>query len=231
MTDSMTFHKIKLAIYALLLTNYFGLKLKNIKTNLEKKRMRLDYSETLLEKLKIDIEVKNREKVPKDGKYLLISNHRGIIDPLVVEIALKDSSIFGSWIAKKELYNSPFFGLFVRNSGGILLDRENDKMGGFFSEIKKAVKDDSSIFIFPEGTRNKGEESLLKFKDGARIIALKNRLPILPVYIKTHTDKVLGNSLNNKNIEQTITIEIGDMINYKDKGGLEEGYRNQFGIG
>jgi 1-acyl-sn-glycerol-3-phosphate acyltransferase len=225
----MSFHKIGLALYSLFLTNFFGLKLKRAKDNLEKKTLRLEYSEILLDKLKIDIEVENGEKVPKDGQYLLVANHRGIIDPLVVEIALKDSSIFGSWISKKELYNSPFFGLFVRNAGGILLDREKSQMSGFFSEIKKIVKESgNSIFIFPEGTRNKGEDSLLEFKEGARIIALKNRLPILPVYIKTHTDKALGSSLNDKSIEQTITIEIGDLIDYRKKGDLERFYRETF---
>ncbi|SFV65897.1 1-acyl-sn-glycerol-3-phosphate acyltransferase [hydrothermal vent metagenome] len=225
----MSFHKIRLAIYSLFLTNFFGLKLRKVRKKLEKKSMRIDYSETLLKRLKIDIEVINREKIPQDGQYLLVSNHRGILDPLVVEIALKESSIFGLWIAKKELYNSLFFGLFVRNSGGILLDRESSQMSGFFSDIKRAVKEDnSSIFIFPEGTRNKGEDNLLEFKEGARIIALKNRLPILPVYIKTHTDKALGNSLNDKNIEQTLRIVIGDLIDYRKKGDLEKLYRETF---
>jgi 1-acyl-sn-glycerol-3-phosphate acyltransferase len=225
----MSFHKIGLALYSLFLTNLFGLKLKRAKSNLEKKTLRLEYAEILLDKLKIDIEVENREKVPKDGQYLLMANHRGIIDPLVVEIALKDSNIFGSWISKKELYNSPFFGLFVRNAGGILLDRETSQMSSFFAEIRKAVKESShSIFIFPEGTRNKGEDKLLEFKEGARIIALKNRLPILPVYIKTHTDKALGSSLNDKSVEQTIKIEIGDLINYRKKGDLERFYRETF---
>jgi 1-acyl-sn-glycerol-3-phosphate acyltransferase len=225
----MGFHKIKLALYSLFLTNFFGLKLKNIKDFLERKKMRINYSETLLKRLGITVEVKDGDKIPKNGQYLLISNHRGILDPLVIEIALKDSNIFGSWIAKKELYNSPFFGLFVRNSGGILLDRESNKMSRFFSDIRKAVKDDGySIFIFPEGTRNKGEVDLLEFKEGARIIAIKNRLPILPIYIKTHTDKALGNSLDNKGEKQTIIIEIGELIDYRKKGNLEEFYRENF---
>jgi len=224
----MSFHKIKLAIYALFLTNYFGFKLKQKRDSVEKKRMRLEYSETLLKKLKISVEVENEDRLPKEGQYLIVSNHRGIIDPLIIEIALKKTSIFGLWISKKELYNSPFFGLFVRNAGGVLLDREKSQMSGFFADIKKGVKEGSSIFIFPEGTRNKGEASLLEFKEGARIIALKNRLPILPVYIKTHTDKALGSSLNDKNIRQTITIKIGDMIDYRKKGDLEKLYREMF---
>jgi len=226
----MNFQKIKLAIYALFLTNLYGFKLKKLKEPLEKKRVRLHYAQTLLKKLKISVEVKNREKLDSDKQYLLISNHRGIIDPLVVELALTKTNIFGLWISKKELYNSPFFGLFVRNGGAVLLDREKSQMGGFFSDIKAEVKKGNSIFIFPEGTRNKSEASLIEFKEGFRIIALKNRLPILPVYISTHTDKALGVALNEKNVEQTITIEIGDEIDYKEKRDLQTLYKEMFKI-
>ena len=195
----MTFHKLKLAVYSLVLTNFYGLKLKLAKTTMDKKRIRLEYAKTLFQKLKINIEIRNEDIIPKDGKYLLLSNHRGIIDPLVIEIALSKSNIYGLWVSKKELYNSPFFGLFVRNGGSILLDREQSQMSSFFTDIKRAVKNENSIFIFPEGTRNKSDKSLLEFKEGSRIIALKNRLPILPLYIKTRTDNVLSNFMKDKN--------------------------------
>ncbi len=225
----MTLHSIKMGIYSLLLTNYFGFKLRRVSDRQEKKRLRLEYAKRLLKKLKIVVEVKNQERLI-NKQYLVISNHRGIIDPLVLEIALEQTNIFGLWISKKELYNSPFFGLFVRNAGSILLDREESQMSGFFTKTKRVAKEGSSIFIFPEGTRNKGETSLIEFKDGFRIIALKNRLPILPVFIRTHTDKALGDALNNKKLEQTITIEIGEEISYKERGSIEEIYREMFKI-
>ena len=89
----MTLHSVKMGIYSLLLTNYFGLKLKKVTTQEEKKALRFEYSETLLKKLKIAIEVKNQERLI-DGQYLILSNHRGIIDPLILEIALKQSNLW-----------------------------------------------------------------------------------------------------------------------------------------
>ena len=65
----------------------------------------------------------------------------------------------------------------------LFLDRENAKEG--LKTILKAieyVKNGISIFIFPEGTRNKGEElSLLPFKDGAFRIATKTGCPLIGV--------------------------------------------------
>jgi len=226
----VTFNAIKQGIYGLYLTNSFGFRLTRTDDPMEKKRLRHAYSAAQLKTLNITVKIENEEKLPKDGKYLIIINHRSIIDPPIVEVALQETDIFGPWISKKELYNSFFFGLFVRNAGSILLDREKSQMSGFFADIKEAVKRGESIFIFPEGTRNKSDKALTHFKEGSRIIALKNRLPILPLYIKTNANEALGNALNDKSLHQEIEIVVGDMIDYKDKTNLEENYRNIFNL-
>jgi 1-acyl-sn-glycerol-3-phosphate acyltransferase len=222
--------QISMAIYATYLTNKYGFKLKKAKTSKEKKALRLEYSQTLLSKLNISIKVLNKENIPNDGKYLLISNHRSIIDPLIIEIALKDSLIHGFWVSKKELYNSLFFGTFTRNSDSILLDREASNMSSFFKDTKEVVNNGQSIFIFPEGTRNKENTPLSTFKDGARLIALKNRLPLLPVFIKTNANEILKDAINNRTKGLEIEIQIGEIIDYKDKTPLEENYRKMFNI-
>jgi len=219
-----------MAFYSTYITNKFGFLLKNEKDKDKKMLLRIKYSETLLKKLKLNINIINKEKLPQDGKYLLISNHRSIIDPLIIETALKDTNIKGFWIAKKELYNSFFFGMFTRNAGSILLDREAKNMASFFKDIKDVVKEENSIYIFPEGTRNKDNTPLSTFKEGARIIALKNKLAILPVYIKTNANEVLKEAINKRVDELTIDIQIGDLIDYKDKTSLEENYRKLFDL-
>ena len=226
----MNFNQIKQAVYALYLTNSFGLRLKRTKDSLEKKKLRLAYSKAQLDVLNIEIKVENAEKLPHEGQYLLVSNHRTIIDPPIIEVALENTKIFGLWVSKKELYNSFFFGLFVRNAGSVLLDREKSQMSGFFADIKKGVKEGSSIFIFPEGTRNKTDAVLTPFKEGSRIIALKNRLPMLPVYIKGNASQVLKDAINDSSEKREITIVIGDLIDYKEKTDLEIVYRERFSL-
>lgn len=227
----MTLNQIKIAIYSLYLTNYYGFKLAGVTDPLKRKKARKSYANELLNKLNIKIEVINKEKLPQDGQYLLASNHRTIIDPLIVEIATQDSNIHGDWIAKKELYNSFFFGKFTRNLGTILLDREASQMSGFFKDIKQSVKDGNSIYIFPEGTRNKTDSPIAEFKEGAQIIAMKNRLPILPVYIRSKANDVLKEAIKDSKEQRIIEIEIGDLIDYKDRSlSFEEAYKKQFNI-
>jgi len=226
----MTFNQVKQFFTALYLTNSYGLKLRRTQDPMKKKRLRLAYSQDQLNALNIDINVENAEKLPKKGQFLLVSNHRTIIDPPIIEIVLKETEIFGLWIAKKELYNSFFFGMFVRNAGCILLDREKSQMSGFFADIKAGVKEGDSIFIFPEGTRNKTDNPVDTFKEGSRIIALKNRLPMLPVHIKGNAAAVLKEAIKDNSVKREITVVIGDQIDYKEKRDLEEVYKERFAL-
>ncbi len=227
----MTLNKIKMAIYSLFLTNYYGFKLSGTTDALKRKKARIEYANELLNKLNIKVQVINKEKIPKDGQYLLASNHRTIIDPLIIEVATQESNIHGDWISKKELYNSFFFGKFVRNMGTILLDREASQKSGFFKDIKQSVKNGNSIYIFPEGTRNKTDSAIMEFKEGAQIISMKNRLPILPVYIRSKANDVLKEAIEDSSKERIVEIEIGDLIDYKDRTmPFQEAYKKQFNI-
>ena len=227
----MTFNQIKMALYATYITNLFGYKLKKVNSSQEKKSIRIDYSNTLLSCLGIDIKVLNPQLLPKEGQFLLASNHRSVIDPLIIEIALQDTKIFGHWISKKELYNSFFFGLFVKNAGTVLLDRATAQMSAFFADIKKCVKAGDSIYIFPEGSRNITQEVITPFKDGSKIIAVKNRLNILPIYIKNNANEILMRAIKEKDYTNTIEVEVGEIIDYKDKTlSLEQAYKQRFHI-
>ena len=225
----MTYNQFKLAIYATYLTNLYGFKLQKVADPVAIKKIRIEYAKRLLNRLNIEIKVVNPQKLPADNQVLLLSNHRTILDPVIIELATQESHLFGHWVAKKELYNSFFFGKFVRTSGTILLDRESTKMSGFFADIKDCVKKGHSIYIFPEGTRNKTQEALIPFQGGAQIIAMKNRLPILPVYIRSQANRILKEAIQSSKKKRTIEVEIGEIIDYKDRSlSLEEAYKQQF---
>jgi len=227
----LSLNQIKVSLYSLFLTNKFGLKLKKVSDAVEVTRLRLEYAETLLSRLNISVEVKGAKKIKQSGQYLIISNHRSIIDPLIVEISLKHKNINSLWVAKKELYNSFFFGTFTRNAGSILLDRDSKQMSSFFKDIKTNVAQGYSICVFPEGTRNKNEAPLSDFKEGSQIIAMKNRLQILPVFIKSNTNTVLMEAIKNNTKDLKVTIEIGDLIDYKDRSRtMEETYKQRFSL-
>jgi 1-acyl-sn-glycerol-3-phosphate acyltransferase len=224
------FNKIRLVLYATFITNLFGFRLKKATTNEEIKRLRVEFSIAMLSKLNINIITKGLENIPCDNStYMLICNHKSVIDPVIVEKAFADSNIYGVWVAKKELYNSPFFGKFTRNAGTILLDRESKNMSGFFKDVKEAVQEEKSIFIFPEGGRNKSDKIINEFKSGSQILAIKNKIQIIPVYIETDAGKILKETISDNSIKRDIIVNIAKPISPRDKSiSLEDKYREIF---
>ena len=166
----MNFHKLKYLIHGFFLTNYYGYKIQRASHSTKKKAIRLTYSQILFSELNIDIVIDNPEKLPTSGQYLIFCNHRSILDPLIIDIVLQHTSIFGLWVAKKVLYNSLLFGKAVRNGGCIRLDRKSNDSNAFMSDIKQGLQEGNSICIFPEGTRNNSEFPLLPFKNGFRTL-------------------------------------------------------------
>ena len=128
----------------------------------------------------VKLTVIGEENVPKDRAVLYIGNHRSYFDILLTYSRCPELTGF---IAKKEMQKFPILNIWMKRLYCLFLDRENPKEG--LKTILTAVqyvKDGISICIFPEGTRNKGEElSVLPFKDGAFKIAERTRCPIIPI--------------------------------------------------
>lgn len=119
------------------------------------------------------------EYIP-DEPVLFIGNHRSFFDILLTYSRCRRLT---GYVAKKEMEHIPLLSTWMRYLYCLFLDRENPKEG--LKTILQAidyVKNGISICIFPEGTRNKGEElSMLPFKDGAFKIATKTNCAIIPV--------------------------------------------------
>ena len=119
------------------------------------------------------------DRVP-DEPVLYVGNHRSYFDILLTYSRCRDLTGF---VAKKEMLNYPFLRTWMKRVYCLFLDRDNIREGlkTILTAIDQ-VKNGISVFIFPEGTRNKGEElSLLPFHAGSFKIAEKSGCPIVPV--------------------------------------------------
>jgi len=120
-----------------------------------------------------------------DEPVLYVGNHRSFFDILITYSRCNNLTGF---VAKKEMLKAPLLKDWMKRLYCLFLDRDNPKEG--LKTILLAidyVKSGISIFIFPEGTRNKGEElSMLPFHAGSLKIAEKSRCKIIPVCIN-HT--------------------------------------------
>ncbi len=134
------------------------------------------YTKTILKFLGIRLLI---EGTPDPEAKMIIMNHSSFIDIPVIEATYPKDMV---WIAKKELFDTPFFGLLLKLPDNIRLNREDRKSLIHLLKESKEKSKEKSIAIFPEGTRARGNK-LLPFKPGAKIIADKLHLKVQPVLI------------------------------------------------
>lgn len=120
------------------------------------------------------------ENIPiTDEPVLIASNHTDFFDPCVSIISTKRVIHF---ISKKELFEGKM-GWFFYKMCCIPVDRSIKNP----EAVNKAVdilKDNGTVGIFPEGTRNRTDDILLPFKYGAMSMAKKTDAWIVPVAVK-----------------------------------------------
>lgn len=115
------------------------------------------------------------EKIPKDGAIVIAGNHKHVYDQCLTIIATKRVI---HYMAKKEYFDGKLAPLF-RIAGCIPVDRSKRDFSSVMSAMK-VLKKNGAIGIFPEGTRNKTDAFLLKFKSGAVAMAKKSGAYIVP---------------------------------------------------
>lgn len=165
------------------------------------------------------------ENVP-DEAVLFVGNHRSYFDILLTYSRCKNLT---GYIAKKEMLRYLTLTVWMKRVYCLFLDRSNAKAG--MKTIVKAVeyiRNGISICIFPEGTRNPGEElSMLPFKDGALKIATKTGCPIVPISMnntaeifenhfpkvkKTHVVIEYGKPIYPNELDNETKRHIGDYV-------------------
>lgn len=153
------------------------------------------------------VTVKGLENIPKDQPVLYVGNHRSYFDILVGYTTVPGKLGF---VAKKEMRRYPFLAQWMVAVNCLFLDRKNIKEGlKTILEGVEKVKRGVSIWIFPEGTRNRNEDllELLPFKEGSLKIAEKAGCPVVPVAI-TGTANVFEKHIPRMT-PADVTIEFG----------------------
>lgn len=130
-----------------------------------------------------------RRNYDRKRAYVLIANHRSNLDAPVAAISGKGRV---RYLAKKELLKVPVMGqIFAVMS--VYVDRSSPQdRRRSVERLKQFVQSGDSIFLFPEGTRNKTDQTMIDFKDGAFTIAIQTQTPILPM-LYIHTDDLMPN--------------------------------------
>ena len=143
----------------------------------------------------------------KDDKPIIISaNHTHIFDPVILATLTKKQIFF---LSKKEIFEKKLSAKFFTKLGVIPIDRENTDLKAIKSCFR-VIRSGNILGIFPEGTRVKTID-IKNMKKGVALIALKNKVNILPIHIE-----------GPYKIFSKITVDIYPMIEISNFENMED---------
>lgn len=159
--------------------------------------------------LRIRLKVSGVEKLP-EGRFLLVSNHRSNFDPILTWFVLRKRDI--AFVSKRENFDVPIFGRFIRRCCFMAIDRENPRNAiRTIDQAAVLIREDKvSVGIYPEGTRSK-ECVLLPFHPGVFKIAQKANVPVVVMTVngteKIHRNVPFHRTVINLDILKVIPAE------------------------
>ena len=136
------------------------------------------YIQAIISLVRLKIHTKGMEQAPKDGRFLLVSNHFNDIDPAVLMHVFPKSQL--AFISKRENDGKFLIGKIQHKLLCQPINRENDRdaLKTILRCIQILKEDKASIGVFPEGYTSL-DGKLHPFRNGVFKIAMKARVPIV----------------------------------------------------
>jgi 1-acyl-sn-glycerol-3-phosphate acyltransferase len=134
---------------------------------------------------RVKVKIEGMEHLNEKGPYIFMSNHQGYYDVFTL---LGHLPYQFKWLVKKELFSIPFFGWTMAAVGYISVDRGGTRdTVEAMNEAAQKIRDGMSVVIFPEGSRSP-DGSIQPFKKGGFTLAIKSKVPIVPIAISGSRD-------------------------------------------
>ena len=159
---------------------------------------------SLLPFVSLNVKSKGLEKVPNEGRFLLVCNHTCDLDPAPILYALPGRQL--AFIAKKEVRDFYLIGAFLHKIQGQFINRENDReaLRTIIKCIQIIKEDKGSVAVFPEG-RIYDDRKFHRFRPGVFKIAYKTKVPVVVCTLKNNRD-MLKNLLQCKGTDVEFSV-------------------------
>jgi 1-acyl-sn-glycerol-3-phosphate acyltransferase len=132
----------------------------------------------------IRVKINNREVIDPKKEYVFVANHLSVLDIPLYAVSCENTFRF---LSKAELAKIPFLGYVIRKLYITVNRSDKTDRGRSIEKMKESLREGISVFLAPEGTRNKTSAPLLAFKDGAFILAVQSGIPLAVLtVINTH---------------------------------------------
>ena len=196
------------------------------------------YIEALKTLVGIRLHVRGGEKIPQEGRFVLVCNHLFLADPCLLLNAFPKSQL--AFISKQENQQMFIVGKLMHKIMCQVLDRDNDRsaLKTILKCIQLIKEDQVSIGVFPEGYTSK-DGKLHPFRAGVFKVAQKTGVPIVVCTIqntrsifknlaklkKTDVELHLVDVIPAEELKGKTTAQISDMVYEMMISDLGEAFR------
>lgn len=149
--------------------------------------------------------VYGREKMPMQGRVIVVSNHASDFDPPFVGAQMLRPVAF---MAKEELFQVPGLGALISALGAYPVKRGKGDRAAIRAALNR-IEEGWVTGIFLDGTR-RADGRIHDPKIGAALIAAKTQTPLLPVSL-WGTDQILPKGAKFPR-SVPVTIRVGELI-------------------
>lgn len=131
--------------------------------------------------LGLDFELRGIENVPQDGSFIIAAKHQSAYETMKLHLLFKDPAV----ILKKELLSIPLWGMYLKKSDPIAIDRSTPETAiqSIQDGARRMKEAGRPIVIFPQGTRVNPDQSAQDkpYKIGIARLQEATDLPIIPM--------------------------------------------------
>ena len=162
------------------------------------------YIQSLIPVLRVHVKLKGGEKLPAEGRFMLVCNHVSLVDPIMLMYAMPKRQL--AFVAKRESRDMFVIGPMMHKLQCQLINRENDKeaLKTILRCIQILKEDKASIGVFPEGGIN-NDLKFHHFRPGVFKIAQKTKVPVVVCTLKG-TKNVLPNLTKLKRSDVLVSV-------------------------
>jgi len=132
------------------------------------------------------VKVLHRERIPT-GPCVFVVNHQSMADVVAV-MGLRTQYKF---VSKETLFTLPVVGWTMKMLKYIRVERgKPHSMHQMVEECRSWIRRGVPVLIFPEGTYSPDPKKLLPFKRGAFLVAIEEKVPLVPVFLRGTTELI-----------------------------------------
>ncbi len=129
------------------------------------------------------IDVEGIENLPRDGAYLLCSNHQSFLDPVMLASALPYRSLSNAFaVGTSEIFGSGFMQQVAKLMKTVVVDPDSNLISAMRAGAY-GLRQGMALLLYPEGERSIDGKPRI-FKKGAAILSIHLQVPIVPIAIE-----------------------------------------------